>query len=409
MNIFDLTQGIWRQRKLLLTGFILLVLGIILLVFEINSDGIRPRVTPKYVASGRMAVVPAELESLTDVTGGGNFSDVAGLYAELLQSPEASLQIQQEQDVTFVEPMEASVTPRTSFIGVTVTSDTPEGAKRGVLGAFDWLEGRLAQPPNLADISREDFDPNRILDEDGKFLGQIRLSVDRQFVDPETTLVLTNARGDESAVPLGDVFGISVQTAFLMPGTPLTISVENVAGLLLSTATLPLPNLPEDPFTELPTLVLTLDTGAIVSDEIGGVRLDSARISASWDSTPTAGETRQLTLLLITEDPVAVLTGQRRTPIITLAAFGVGILVLLVLAITVDTWQQAYAEHGRRVEGRDSATDLSTPPNEEERQSVESDVDSSPMSEDIITRIRGREEHSPRADNREAKELEGQG
>lgn len=368
MDIYDFTQALWRQRKMLIVGFIALIMGIFFLVFEVGEDGIQQRVTPKYVAQVRMAVVSAELESLTDISGVSNFSSIADLYAELLRAPEALRQIQENQNVTFLEPMEVGSSSGSSFINVSVTSDTPEGAQRGALGAFYWLADRLTQPPNLADIPVEGLDLTEVLDDEGKFLGQVRLSSDRQFIADDMFLVITNSLGDAAAVPMDAIAGVSVHQAYLVPGSPLEISIENEQGVRLDAAMLDVPALPEGPLTEIPSLVLALDAGAIraettpapgeeaeapdnddavVTGEVGA-DIDASRISVLWDTTSVLEQAPPLTLLLITEDPVPILTGQRRTPVIALAGFGVGLLLLLVSAVTIDTWQQAYAERERR-------------------------------------------------------------
>jgi len=409
MDIFDFTQALWRQRKMLIFGFIALMAGIFFLVFEVGEDGIQQRVTPKYVAQVMMAVVSTELESLTDISGVSNFSSIADLYAELLRAPEALRQIQEDQDVTFVEPMEVGGSSGSSFINVSVTADTPEGAQRGALGAFYWLEDRLTQPPNLADIPVEGLDLTEVLDEEGKFLGQVRLSFDRQFIADDMFLVITNSLGDAAAVPMGAIVGVSVHQAYLVPGSPLEISIENEQGVRLDAATLDVPALPEGPLTEIPSLALTLDAGAIraetapapgeeaeapdsddavVTGEVVGADIDASRISVLWDTTPVLEHAPPLTLLLITEEPVPILTGQRRTPIIALAGFGVGLLLLLVSAVTIDTWQQAYAEHGRRRRPTDDEwlETLQKVPDEGDK----SDEANVPLSEETVTRFRRR-------------------
>jgi hypothetical protein len=54
-----------------------------------------------------------------------------------------------------------------------------------------------------------------------------------------------------------------------------------------------------------------------------------------------------MSVLLITQEPIVTLAGQRRTPIIALGMLGAGILLLLVSATTIDTWQQARLERGK--------------------------------------------------------------
>jgi len=349
-----------------------LFVGVFAAIFEVSwvdgSLSFESRITPTYESSIEMVVVPAGLDSLASRAVAGGSDAAARVYAQMLSTPEAARQVEETQGIELIGTFQADAA-ETSFISVTAISDTPDGATTGALGAFRWLERRLAEPPVIAQLPEQEPDP--VLEE---FLGSLLFEVDRLYVtaDPGLTLVVANLQGDEVAISLQAAAGdVTPKLTYLMPERSLTLSVEREVGVPLDTATVVIPPLP-DTKEGPPPLVLAIEWGAVDFDEIevdedGSpvvppdpenapvARIDPSRLSLRWNSTIGAPED-QVSLLLITEDVTALETGQRRTPVMVLALIGVGALVLLVLATTVDTWQMARLEFPRAREREEAVS-----------------------------------------------------
>jgi len=368
VDIYEFTRALGRQWKLLLVGFIGLGLAVFAFVFEVTRDGdswsLENRIPPKYESSIEMVVVSEGLESLASRGVAGGFVGPAEVYAELLSTPEAARQIEETQGIELLDTLVAASTPDTSFITVTATSDTPEDAVAGAMGAFRWLEGRLAEAPIMAQLP--DREPAAVQE---AFLGSLLVNMDRLYAtaDPDLTLVVGNFQDDEVAVSVqAAAGGLEPQLAHLKPDSQLIVSVEREVGVPLDTVTIDVPPLLE---TEegSPPLVLSIEWGGIDFEEAepienaaelseeelveaealalsqAGAQLDERRISVRWDTTIAPPEER-VSLMLITQELTVEETGQRRTPVMTLAILGLGALALLVLATTIDTWQRAKEE-----------------------------------------------------------------
>ncbi len=376
MDIYEFSQALRRQWKLLLIGFLSLIVGVFAAIFEVSRvDGslsFESRITPKYESSVEMVVVPAGLESLASRAVAGGSDAAAQVYVQMLSTPEAARQVEETQGIELIDTLAAKAAD--SFISVTAISNTPDGATAGALGAFRWLERRLAEPPVIAQLPEQEPDP--VPEE---FLGSLLVEVDRLYVtaDPGLTLVIANFQGDEVATSLQAAAGdVEPQLIYLKPESTLSLSVERQVGVPLDTVRMavpPLLDIEEAP----PPLVLAVEWGAVDFDEIEvegedespavttdpedapGARIDSTRLSLSWNSTiaTIAAPDDRVSLLLITEDVIALETGQRRTPVMVLALLGVGALLLLVLATTVDTWQMAKLE-GRMAREREETVSL---------------------------------------------------
>ena len=105
-----------------------------------------------------MVVVPAGLDSLASRAVAGGSDAAARVYAQMLSTPEAARQVEETQGIELIGTFQADAA-ETSFISVTAISDTPDGATTGALGAFRWLERRLAEPPVIAQLPEQEPDP----------------------------------------------------------------------------------------------------------------------------------------------------------------------------------------------------------------------------------------------------------
>jgi hypothetical protein len=96
---------------------------------------------------------------------------------------------------------------------------------------------------------------------------------------------------------------------------------------------------------QVPALQLNIGPGAIVVDAEGGVLLDASALTTQWIPgepilTIEESQSRDLTVLVVTEDPVPIPVGQRRGPIILVAALIVGAILILAVAVSRDNWRQ---------------------------------------------------------------------
>lgn len=371
MDIYQFTQALRRQWRLLLVGFIGLGLAVFAVVFEVTRDGdswsLENRIPPKYESSIEMVVVPEGLESLASTRVAGGFAGQAQVYAQLLSTPEAARQIEETQGIELLDTLVATTATDAPFITVSATSDTPEGAVAGAMGAFRWLEGRLAEPLVMAQLPESE--PAFVQE---AFLGNLIVNMDRLYAtaDPGLTLVVGNVQDEEVAVSVqAAAGGLEPQLAHLEPDSQLIVSVEREVGVPLDSVTIDVPPLLESEVP--PPLVLSIEWGGVAFVEVEpvedgtdldeveleeaealalsqvGAQLDASRISVRWETTVATREAR-VSLMLITQELTVSETGQRRTPVMSLAILGVGALALLVLATTVDTWQRA-REEGRTV------------------------------------------------------------
>ena len=368
MDIYEFTRALRRQWKLLLVGFIGLGLAVFALLFEVTRDGdewsLENRIPPKYESSIEMVVVSEGLESLASRGVAGGFAGPAEVYAQLLSTPEAARQIEEVQGIELIDNLAANTVADTSFINVTAESETPEGAVAGAMGAFRWLEVRLAEAPIMAQLP----DPEPAFVEEA-FLGSLLVNMDRLYAtaDPALTLVVTNFQGDEIALSVqAAAGGLEPQLAHVKPDSQISVSVEREVGAPLDTVTIDIPPLPQIE-EDRPPLVLSVEWGGIDFEEVApiegaedlseeelaeaealalsqaGAQLDPSRISIRWDA-PVAGREERVSIMLITQELTVTETGQRRTPVMISAILGVGALALLVLATTIDTWQRAKGE-----------------------------------------------------------------
>lgn len=371
MDIYEFTKALRRQWKLLVIGFVSLIVAVLAAVFEVKDvDGevkFESRITPKFESSVEMVVVPAGLESLSSRDIASGFGAAAELYTQMLETPEAARQIEETQGIELIETLSARNAG--SFITVTAIANTPEDAVAGARGSFRWLEGRFADPPILAQLP--DPEPEILPDE---FLGTLLVEVDRLYAtaDPGLALIIGNPAGNEVALSLQGAAGqVESVLTRIRPEDPLLLSVERQVGVSLDSASLNIPELSEiegDP----PPLVLSIDWGAVSFEPVPldsegqplpldptnppGAEINPSRLAIRWDigsvvTRNSAASADKVSLLLISEDLTAEETGQRRTPVMVMALLVVGSLALLVAATTIDTWQTAKLEQQRQRRG----------------------------------------------------------
>ena len=92
-------------------------------------------------------------------------------------------------------------------------------------------------------------------------------------------------------------------------------------------------------FEQRTPLEVRLRRGAIVFDLEGVPSINAAAITTRWELPIEEAEIQPVTVMLLDDEPVPILIGQRRGPIIGVGALVAGILALLVLALMRDTWQ----------------------------------------------------------------------
>jgi hypothetical protein len=385
MDLYEFTEILRRQKVLFIGGILLLVSLIAFLSFEYDS-GFRLRFQSRYESSIRMAVVPASFDSLGNTLP--NVAAMAGttsLYATLLSLPETADEISTETDIQLLNVLEVTTSGRDGFIGVTATAADAAGAIDAALHSFTWLENRISDPPSIVGVDRSEPEEllAPLLDETGQFLGTIRLDASPAFADSAIGLWVSLSTADSTiTVSLADAAGgTSEFAAQLEPGNNMVIALEDVFGKELDAIVVRVPPLPETgPGTY--DLVLRLDRGILLNPPTSGTgdeteegavgsdpKLLARHVDVSWqqsasvstveDQTPTSSS---VGLLLLTEKPIASVTGARRGPVLIAAALLGGLFALIVLAVGVDTWKRdkrrSQEEQAAIAELRDTAVEM---------------------------------------------------
>lgn len=387
MNVYEFTQALWRQKWVLLVGGILIAAAIFMVGFEFDG-GVRLRAQPKYESTIQMAVVPADLETLTGtISDSGGMAGTASLYGTLLASPQASLEIEQASGVQLLD-FSVQASGRDRFIFVTATAEEYSGATTAALQSYTWLQERLTDPLAIARIGG-DPTPQSILDEEGRFTGSLRLDVSPAFADGATGLWLSvqTAPDSEVTASLADA-ALTLDSSYrasLEPGGEMLLVLEDVFGNEIDVVPYTLPPLPGTDTIPY-DLLIRIDRGALLDPTstaastgedgeaastgpagLADPELVAERIDVVWEPVASSGgENAQVSspvgLLLLTEDPVAFSTGSRRGPIILLGGLFVAFFALVVLAVTVDSWTQARRQGKAEAEAETSEVDAPPAP-----------------------------------------------
>lgn len=345
MDIYEFTQLLWRRKWILLVGFTLLILSVAFVTFDFTS-GMKPRVTPKYQADVRMAVIPAGYDSLEEDLGSDPLSGTAQVFSSLLSSPQAALEISEREGIRILE-FEVGANGRDRFLTASVLAETPEAAVAGSLGAFTWLEQRLNQPLQVAALPTTPTTLPEILDTDGRFRGTVRLEADHALAADADGLwiVAETDVGTEFAYRLADAANepSAEYLIALTPGDSIAIRLEDATGTALDSLMVDVPPLPKDTGVGYEFL-LDLDRG-LVRGTRENPSLDTGFVDASWIPTgPTSvleeQDVSDVSLLLLTDVPVPLSIGGRKAPLIAVALVTAGTIALLVVAVIADSWSQ---------------------------------------------------------------------
>ena len=358
MTIYDLSEAIRRHKAALMISTGALLALVLFLSFTWTEDGLGWRLGPRYESAVQMAVVPKGLDNLAlaELDPDGIYQS-AGLYAELLQSTEAFVGISDAIGEELADDIRVTVSDRAPTFEVVVTASTQDKAVGAAEATAAWLEQRLQLPLQRLDLPTQTTTPP-----------EIRLTgpIDTVFVlIPPTTsafpddrkLFLSIDTGLTPAfvVPLYPVPapGISPLPVTALAGGSVLISLQDEEGAELDSTRVPLGILPSG-LIEAPDIELSLRTNPleIVPDpdapEVGAttlaftedaLRLEWGELADVAAAEPTV-QSLNVDVLLLTRDPVPVPIGERRGPIVLIAAFTVGIVLIIALIITVDTWQQ---------------------------------------------------------------------
>jgi hypothetical protein len=347
-----------RQKWLLIVGGVLIVGLIVFMSVEYNS-GFRLRSQTRYESSIQMAVVPEDFDSLANALSNvGAMAGTTALYATLLSSSEAAVEISEESGVVLLDTLRVTTSGRDGFMDVKATAGDAEGAITAALHSFEWLERRIVAPPSIVRLG----DPPVAVAAEASFVGTLRLEASPSFVATASTLwIRLTTSGSEVLLSLADAgTGTSEHTVLLEPEGEVVVALEDVHGDELDSVAVSIPALP-DPASGPYDLVVRLDRGVLLfaptSDEdlpdedvvvASDVQLLKRHINVSWQESPlalAAGDSGPVSadvgLLLLTEAPVAGATGGRRGPILAVAALVGGLYVLIVVAVGTDSWTRA--------------------------------------------------------------------
>ncbi len=337
---------LWRRKWLLASGFLLLLASVVAMSFDF-SDGVRLRSNPKYEAAIQMAVIPEGYDSLTQDLGSNSLSGTAMVFGSLLSSPQVAREIADQQGVPVLD-LAVRTSGRDRFIGVTVLSDSPEGAVTAALGVFDWLDQRLTEPLLTTSAPTTTIPAPVALDADGRFRGAFRLELDHTLASDSEGLwlIIESQESDGFAYRLADAAEepSALYAGVITPGQDLSVVLEDAAGTALDVVTVPVPLLPEDGSSPY-ELVIGLERG-LVRGTVENPRLAGSYVSATWlpaDRESVATETTEISdvsILLLTDVPVPERFGGRRAPLLIVALMTAGTIALLVLVVVVDSWSQ---------------------------------------------------------------------
>lgn len=345
MNVYDFVQALRRQRRFILIGLFILVAGVVGFVFKLDN-GLAWRIGPRYEATVRVLVAPVGTTTMSATDfGPGDFRESAAVFAALMESSEAITAVQQENGFK-IDEITTLVSEDAPAITLSVIMSTADQAVAAATGLVDWLEVRLQEPIRVFDTSTTTTSTT-IVDISSSFGSFVSVTVAPSVVAEFGDLFFDiNAGGSAQSFGLraldsGDALELPMT---LSPTMALLVSIQNPQADRLSAARMFVPA-PPSFGDRVPALLLTVGAGAIVVNEEGAVVLDATALSVEW----VAGETitiveaplsRDLTVLVVTEDPVPVPVGQRRGPIILVAALVVGAILLISVAVSRDNWRQ---------------------------------------------------------------------
>ncbi len=358
LDVYEFTQALRRQRRLLIIGAVLLLVGTFLLTFKPSANGLEPRIGPRYETSVRMVVTDGGIDTLAKATSGGEaMAQTAGFFQTLLMGPDAVRDI---AAATGVGIHEFQATNAGAMMTVRTVADTPEGAVATAMGAYDWLTERLDEPLELIDVTPTTEAPS-LLDEEGRIDAAVLLDVSPAFAEDTdlwVTMAIDGAQFKSASLADAALEDVTVPSVNIRPGSELTLQLEDVTRNQLDSIALTIPEL-SGPDNAPHTLHLRLDRDAVIGIEttagaegesperdVSGAELVPERTALTWEvgeiaeAAPPAPASIGISLL--TKDPIPLLTGARRGPVLALAALFGGAFALFALAIAVDSWKQAH-------------------------------------------------------------------
>lgn len=382
MTIFDLTEAIKRYKRLLIVGFTVLILAILLAVLTIKDGSIAWRASPTYEAVIQIGVVSPGTTSLTTVDSrSGELRDAAALYAALIRSDEAKLEVGNAIGLELDDAFATTVDSQAAVITVTAIGPTPDLAIRAAKRVFTWLANKLRQPLVAADTSTGTSSSPIALDRPFDSATEIAFDDSLGSVDSELFLQIA-IDGDRSTIlPIVPYAGEAITTrSTLSSTTSLVFSLQTSSDAVLDTLRIvppPLPSVAQG----VPVLAVLMNQGSIVrsTNEEGSTEwsLFEPQIHLVWSERSGASAvddqttTSEVHVVALTAEVGVTPIGGRRGPITAIAAFLVGSLVLLSTVIVADGWSRA----------RESALDGSSEATKTARPSVEVYGPSTPMSQ----------------------------
>ncbi len=363
MNIYEFSRALANQKPFLKRAFAVLLILTLLMVFTIKDGRPQWRLGPKYEASVQIAVVAPNVESLsvTDL-GPGDFRASAALFGEMLKSAEAAYTVGFENGYELADLITVNVAQSAPLIEVKLIGPTEEQTKGAALSAFEWLVSEIKRTPVTADLPVTPT-PSPLEKLDGSFDSTIKVETPAgaSSLPADLFMIIDTGQG-ELAYQLRSSAGTTKDfSETLSRQMSLVLRLQDAAGRNSDPVRVTIPDLAQF-VTELPVLSISLNAESIVPRQLGDA--DVASNSLPWSVVadavdvawqrgaplpgPALEPTRDLKVLLLTPDPLAAPTGERRGPIVTIAFLAVGSLVILTLAITIETWRREYAAHAPR-------------------------------------------------------------
>ena len=356
MNIFEFSQALRRQRRLLWMGLVVVLVPVFLLSFTVSDGKPAFRIGPDYESTVQIAVAPADIESLAQADlSPDDLTLPTGLYAELIKSG-ALVDALELEGIHLEDDVDVQVAGDAPVISATFTAGTSSQARAASLAVFQWLEDRLSDQLVVADV-RTTPTTVAVVDVSRPFDSRLNIVVATGLgsIPSDLFLLVDLGGGTEIAVPIARNAGSALEiNTSLSPTLTVRLSLERGGTRRGQPIRVTPPEMPV--FVDaVPALVMTIAESSVLQSE-DGFGLSASGIALAWEQgeafqSTGMGETRDVSLVLLTPEPSVTPIGARRGPILFIAAVTVGMLLLLALVISVDTWQQEKRAHKEAVAG----------------------------------------------------------
>lgn len=353
MTIYDLTEALKRHRVFLIAGFAIIIIAMLAVTLKFEDGSIGWRASQRYQSSIQIAVISPETDSLTTTDSRNErLQSAASLYASLIGTDEAKIEVGEAAGFEFEDPIAVSVDNDAAVITTTVIAPSPEQAIAAAQEVFVWLKDKLLEPLVIAELAPEVTTTTiGLIALDQPFDSAIAIGFDssldsvsgRLFVQVSTELE------DELTLAVADNAGSVITTsALLSPTESVVLRLVDADNEVLDTLRTAPPTLPQL-VDSVPALSVRLNQGA-VRGGTDSATLSQAAISIDWVSgvqvSPEAVElepTNETEIAVLTAEFGIAPIGGKQGPITMIAILLIGTVLLLSGVVVAESWRNAKA------------------------------------------------------------------